>query len=262
VADPSAAQDAATKNYVDTHGGTGTISDITSTGSSIAVGSPTGPTTNVDVAASGVTAGTYGDSTHTAQVHVGADGRVTSASNVTITGGAGGSYFPIGSTVLGADAASMSVGSIPATYTHLDVFVITRTDETIAAVRYVECQLSGDTTAANYVTQLVNGNSSAGSGTVITTQAGVSWQTDATGSAAGVFTMARVCIPLYANNSIHKIVNGMGGRQWGETGGTQPLAQGIYGVWKSTAAVTSVTITPNNAVNLKAGSALYVYGIA
>lgn len=71
-------------------GGGNAISDITSTGGSIAVTTPLGPTTNVDVATSGVTAATYGDSTHVPQIAVGADGRITSASNVTITGGGGG----------------------------------------------------------------------------------------------------------------------------------------------------------------------------
>lgn len=42
---------------------------------------------------SGATAGTYGDSTHVAQVTVDARGRITSATNVAIAGGGGGSAF-------------------------------------------------------------------------------------------------------------------------------------------------------------------------
>jgi hypothetical protein len=42
------------------------------------------------LAASGVTAATYGDSTHVAQIAVDAKGRVTSASNVAVSGGGGG----------------------------------------------------------------------------------------------------------------------------------------------------------------------------
>ncbi len=38
---------------------------------------------------SGVTAGTYGDATHVAQVTIGTDGRVTAASSVAISGGGG-----------------------------------------------------------------------------------------------------------------------------------------------------------------------------
>lgn len=79
-----------------TPAGGGTISDITSTGGSLTVGSPAGPTTNVDVANSGVTGGSYGDASHVAAITVGADGRITAASSVGIAGGSGTIGFEIG----------------------------------------------------------------------------------------------------------------------------------------------------------------------
>lgn len=52
--------------------------------------------TALTLANSGVTAATYGDSTHVAQITVDAKGRVTAASNVLISGGGGGSsYVPL-----------------------------------------------------------------------------------------------------------------------------------------------------------------------
>ena len=72
----------------------GTVSDITSTGSTITVTGGTGPTANVDLPAKG-TAGTYGDSTHVAQVTTDTQGRVTGVSNVAISAGGSGTVTSV-----------------------------------------------------------------------------------------------------------------------------------------------------------------------
>lgn len=65
--------------------GGGTVTNTTSTGGSITVTNPTGPTVNIDVAPSGVTAGSYGSGSQTGTFTVGADGRETAAANTPIT---------------------------------------------------------------------------------------------------------------------------------------------------------------------------------
>jgi hypothetical protein len=65
----------------------GTVTDVTASAPLISSG---GATPNISLQNSGVTPGTYGDSTHVARVAVDATGRVTSVVEVEITGGTGG----------------------------------------------------------------------------------------------------------------------------------------------------------------------------
>lgn len=57
-------------------------------------GGGTGAVT-LDIAATGVAAGTYGDATHVGQFTVNAEGQLTFAQNVAISGGSGGAYVPL-----------------------------------------------------------------------------------------------------------------------------------------------------------------------
>lgn len=71
-------------------GSGGTITDINSPAGTLSVTNPTGPTTSVDMPTTGVTAGSYGDSGNVGQFTVDAEGRLTAAANVAISGGSSG----------------------------------------------------------------------------------------------------------------------------------------------------------------------------
>lgn len=66
--------------------GAGTLTEVDGS-APISTTNPTGPIVTVTHDTSGVTATTYGDSTHVAQIAVNATGHITSASNVAIGGG-------------------------------------------------------------------------------------------------------------------------------------------------------------------------------
>lgn len=59
-------------------------------GGEFSCGTPSGHVWPCSLTASGVTAATYGDATHSAQIAINAEGRITSATNVSISGGSGG----------------------------------------------------------------------------------------------------------------------------------------------------------------------------
>lgn len=72
----------------------------------VTLGARSGSNIPANLAASGVSAGTYGDATHVAQLQIDAKGRVTGASNVAISGGGGG-----GSVSFGAYASRPAAGN-------------------------------------------------------------------------------------------------------------------------------------------------------
>ncbi len=77
-------------------GGSGSITSLTSPQGTLAVANPTGPLVNVDMPATGVSAGSYGDASHSAQISLDAEGRVTTAASVAIAGGSGTIGFEVG----------------------------------------------------------------------------------------------------------------------------------------------------------------------
>lgn len=100
VVDPTNPQDAATKNYVDTHSGAGSITALT--GDVTATGPGSVPATLATVNSN---VGTFGNATNVSTFTVNAKGLITAASNTAIT-------FPVTS-VTGSGNIASSGGSTP-----------------------------------------------------------------------------------------------------------------------------------------------------
>lgn len=167
------------------------------------------------------------------------------------------SFESIATTTVGAGGSStITFSSIPSTYTHLQLRVIGKLSGSIGyGQAYV--QFNSDT-AANYSAhQLYGTGSSAASGaTVSATKADVTtWFPDST--TTSMFGASVTDILDYANTNKYKTLRVLGGF---DTNNTNSGLVGFFSSsWRSTSAVTSMTITA--ASNFLQYSSFALYGI-
>lgn len=155
-------------------------------------------------------------------------------------------YEPIASQTLGTAASSVTFSSIPGTYTDLRLVAVGTTSLT---GRNVLIEVNGDTGTNYSNTQLAGWGSSTGSNRMSNdTKILAYWQvgTDSNPSTYLADFMS------YANTNVNKTVLFSGG-----AGGE---IFRLVGLWRSTAAITSVTIRPNTG-NWNSGTQVSLYGI-
>lgn len=161
---------------------------------------------------------------------------------------AGATYEPIATTTLGSAAASYTFSSIPSTYTDLVVVCSAVT----ATVDNLVINFNGDT-AANYSWTTVGGN-----GTAASSNRGINTNLPYIQYASGVDTTRStvlVNVMNYKNTTTYKPAICRGNNTAYGTDATIVL-------WRSTAAISSLTILTRGGVNLAIGTTLTLYGIA
>lgn len=154
---------------------------------------------------------------------------------------------------------SITFSSIPAGYTHLQIRGISTVAYGAADFGTVGIRFNGDT-ATNYTRHYIRGFLSGGtnyaqSGGIANTtynEAGIAYLTGGS-SYVGVSV---IDILDYANTNKYKTVRGLAGAQW-NTSGAVELGSGV---WRSTSAVTSVTVYGSNG-NFASNSTFALYGI-
>jgi hypothetical protein len=171
--------------------------------------------------------------------------------------GAGGSYESIATVTVGSGgAANVEFTSIPATYTHLQIRAIARTDRA-ATGEWLEIQFNSDT-ASNYSDHYFAGNGSTASAGG---QANVSYMEvnrfPAASSTASIFGAFVTDILDYANTNKNKTIRNLGGN---DQNGSGEIHLGS-GNWRSTNAITSIKILPGGGTNLVQYSQFALYGI-
>jgi len=151
-------------------------------------------------------------------------------------------YEPIATTTLGSATASYTFSSIPATYTDL---VLVANFSKSAAAR-LDMQFNGDT-GSNYSYTRLNGNGTSASSDRLSNFGVIdAGYTDTT------ISTSIIQINNYANTTTQKTAM--------IRANASSLNVGLFlGLWRSTAAINSITLGGGN--NLQTGSTFTLYGI-
>lgn len=161
-------------------------------------------------------------------------------------------YEPIATTTLTSPAASISFSSIPQTYTDLFMVANLRSSDPRSGGQSVNLRLNGDS-GTNYSKTGVYGSSTS-VGSFRQTNAGViELSCTMNGTAAGVFAQNRVNIMNYSNANVFKTVL--------YRVDTEIYASGEIALYRSTSAITSITLTEPSSLNWVTGCSVTLYGI-
>jgi hypothetical protein len=161
---------------------------------------------------------------------------------------AGSTYSTIATTTLGSAQASISLSSIPSTYT--DLLVVASIGSASPQQAYV-IRFNSDSGSNYSWTRL------SGIGTGLASSSRGSTQTYISGFEIGSSTDRGVQtfhLNNYSNTNVFK--TGLF-----RTGYATYQTSAIVGLWQSTSAINSITITSSGGANIVTGSTLTLYGI-
>jgi hypothetical protein len=155
-------------------------------------------------------------------------------------------YTPIATQTLSSSAASVTFSSIPSTYT--DLVLVTAAPSVGGGISIATMRFNGDTTTNYSCTRLSGDGTSAASdrdsGTGITS--GLTYP--------GQYTQIWM-IQNYSNTTTYKTCIS-------KAAVAQSLIRYGVGLWRSTAAINSLTIIDGTGTNYATGSTFTLYGIA
>ena len=160
---------------------------------------------------------------------------------------AGSTYTPIATTTLGSATASYTFSSIPSTFT--DLVLITNGTISTTADASMYWRVNGDT-STNYSATRVSGDG---------TSAASYRETNQTAALAGFVGNVSPSVQIfnfmnYANTTTYKTAITRGSYSAKNVGA-------FVGLWRSTAAINSITVTSLGSGNLDVGSTFTLYGI-
>ena len=168
-----------------------------------------------------------------------------------------GSYESIATTVVGSGGQTpITFSSIPQTYKHLQLRIMSR-DARAATVNNLFARFNGDT-ASNYSTHnlIGDGASAVSEGYANQTEMVFGFSTS-NSAAADIFGVSIVDILDYTNTNKYKTVRTLTGVDRNGSGSIRLWSSN----WRSSSAVTSITLFAATTPNLSQYSSFALYGI-
>jgi hypothetical protein len=166
---------------------------------------------------------------------------------------AGNTYEAIATQTLGSAAASVTFSSIPGTYT--DLVLICQPASTTSSDN-VGLRFNGDT-GNNYSSTCLSGDGSSASSSRTTnfSYINVANIIGTTGTLGGMTTISHIM--NYSNSTTNKTVI----NRTSQNGATFNGVEAIVGLWRNTAAITSIVVRQTGSPNFITGSTFTLYGI-
>ena len=165
-------------------------------------------------------------------------------------------FYQIATTTLGSSQSTVTFSSIPQTYTHLQIRFMSQNDRADTN-NGVLLQFNSDS-GTNYSWHRFYGNGSTAEGSASTSTTGIRIERQSAYSSANSIFGASICDILdYADTNKFKTIKNIGGV---DANGTGHVALNS-GNWRSTSAVTSISLTGFDGGNFKQYSSFQLYGV-
>lgn len=170
-------------------------------------------------------------------------------------GGAAGAYELISTTVLSSATASVSFSSIPSTYKHLQIRMVTRSSTNATTV----AKITFNSTTTGYAKHRLYGNgSSVFSDATTSTTSFTTVTGPGTSDSSGIYMPEIIDILDYASTVKNKTIRAFSGAEMSNTGDVIGL---VSGLWQNTSAITSILFEGLSASSFAIGSRFSLYGV-
>jgi hypothetical protein len=159
-------------------------------------------------------------------------------------------YEPIATTTLGSAVNNFTFSSIPATYTDLRLVIVVPTAATSGTYGF---RFNGDT-ADNYSHTTITGDGSTAASYSADTASQITIGDMVSNS--GVVTFQTIDVFSYAGSTNKTVL----GQNSSDKNGTGDVRRSV-GLWRNTAAITSITVRKTTTGNFPIGTTATLYGI-